>query len=625
MSNLMTGLWTGVSGMTAAQNALNLTAHNIANIETEGFTRQQLLQIDTSYNMIGYNRNGSIMKEGIGTTAAAVRSLRNQFYDRTYRTEVGRESFYDSQYEVVNELEDLFGEMEGVEFQQSLEDIWGALEELSKEPESIVTRATLVNKANTFLLRATDIMDQLKKYQTDLNAHITEDVETINQLGKEIFDLNQKIISVESAGIETANDLRDQRNLALDKLASYMDISYSDTLNGGVQVYAEGSLFVSDLTVNKLGVREIENSTMIEPYWKHTRDPLYSREKLAATDAKSDIGKLRGLLLARGYESSNYTDIPAKPKEPAYPARTDFMVTDEDGNTTFNSTGYSEALDQYKIDYDDYELQLNKYNVAVDEYNRTVDTSIIMTVMSQFDMLIHGVVTSLNDMLSPNKTITVVNEDGTRSQIAVLDEENAPVGMDEDETMGEGLFNRKGVDRYTSVDVNVVTKDENGNEIIKQMTVRKYTQEDPKSNYSLFTLGEIEMNEEIINNYSKIELSENYNAGDFSYMGVVQDMINMWDEQFATISPNTLTKYTFKEYYAAMIGSLANDGESFKMMADNQKTMVDQIDGTRINYSGVSQDEELSNLMKYQYSYNAASRYFNVVNDMLDTLLSLFA
>lgn len=625
MSNLMTSMWTGVSGMTAAQNALNLTAHNIANIETKGYSRQQLLQVDAKYNTIGYNKMGRAYQSGIGTTAARVRSLRNQFYDQTYRVEVGRMGFYESLYEVVNEVEDLFGELEGVEFQTSIEDVWNALEELGKEPESIVTRSTFVNKCNAFLLRATDIMEQLKKYQIDINSQIEDGVAKVNELGETIKELNKRIVSIEAAGVESANDLRDQRNLALDELAKYVAIQYEEDFEGNVQVYVEGSLFVSDVKVNLLGTREIEGSTMVEPYWTNLKEPLYTHERLAATDAKSDIGQIRGFLLARGDSTANYTDIPIKPKEPSYPARTDFIANDDEGNSNFDAQGYADAIDKYNMDLTQYEIDYNKYLVELDKYNKTVDTSTIMTVMSQFDMLVHGIVTSINDILCPNKKITVVDDNGNHSEIYVLDEDKAPVGMDDDATKGEAIFNRKGVDRYTTVTVNVVTIDENGNSVVKPMEVRKYTEENKDSNYSLFTLGEIEMNSAILSDYSKIPLSENDNGGDFSYTGVVQDMITMWDKSFSTLSPNTLTTYTLKEFYSAMIGGLGNDGESFAMMAENQSSMVEQIDGTRFNFQGVAQDEELSNLVKYQYSYNAASRYFNVVNSMLDTLLSMFA
>lgn len=632
MGNLMTSMWTGVSGMTAAQSGLNATAHNMANINTKGYTRQQLLQVDTHYATVSYGKNGTAQKVGLGTYASSIRQLRNRYYDQTYRTELGRQGFYESQYNATLEIEDLFGETQGVAFQKSIDGIWTALEELSKEPESIVTRATFVTKCNEFITRSEDIMNQLKKYQIDMNTEIEDAVGKINDLGNTIYELNKKIISAEVGNTERANDLRDQRNNALDELAKYIDISYQEGDKGCITVYAEGSAFVSELSVNKMAVREIENSTMYEPYWISTGDAVINTSKITKIDSDSDIGYLKGLMIARGQSTANYADIPIKPEEPAYPAKTDYMITDATGNKVLDTDAYNAALTKYGEDYNVYKLDLNKYNVELDKYNLTVDTSVMMTSMAQFDQLIHGIVTSINDILSPNKTISVMAPDGTISQMKVLDEENAPVGMDDESTMGEALFNRKGVERYITVEVDVVNTDEDGNIVYNadgtvsttKKTVRKYNEENKSSNYSLFTLGEIEINDKILKDYSKLPLSENANGGDFSYTGVVQDLIDMWGKDFTTLSPNTLTKYNFKDYYTALNGDIGNRGDTFKTMTESQQTTVDQIEYSRQNYAGVAQDEELSNLIKYQYSYNAASRYFNVVNGMLENILALF-
>lgn len=632
MGNLMTSMWTGVSGMTAAQSGLNATAHNMANINTKGYTRQQLLQVDTHYATVSYGKNGTAQKVGLGTYASSIRQLRNRYYDQTYRTELGRQGFYESQYNATLEIEDLFGETQGVAFQKSIDGIWTALEELSKEPESIVTRATFVTKCNEFITRSEDIMNQLKKYQIDMNTEIEDTVGKINDLGNTIYELNKKIISAEVGNTERANDLRDQRNNALDELAKYIDISYQEGDKGCITVYAEGSAFVSELSVNKMAVREIENSTMYEPYWISTGDAVINTSKITKIDSDSDIGYLKGLMIARGQSTANYADIPIKPEEPAYPAKTDYMITDATGNKVLDTDAYNAALTKYGEDYNVYKLDLNKYNVELDKYNLTVDTSVMMTSMAQFDQLIHGIVTSINDILSPNKTISVMAPDGTISQMKVLDEENAPVGMDDESTMGEALFNRKGVERYITVEVDVVNTDEDGNIVYNadgtvsttKKTVRKYNEENKSSNYSLFTLGEIEINDKILKDYSKLPLSENANGGDFSYTGVVQDLIDMWGKDFTTLSPNTLTKYNFKDYYTALNGDIGNRGDTFKTMTESQQTTVDQIEYSRQNYAGVAQDEELSNLIKYQYSYNAASRYFNVVNGMLENILALF-
>ena len=102
---------------------------------------------------------------------------------------------------------------------------------------------------------------------------------------------------------------------------------------------------------------------------------------------------------------------------------------------------------------------------------------------------------------------------------------------------------------------------------------------------------------------------------------MVVDLAGMWDETFAKIAPGTMTEYSFQDYYTAMINDIGNVGFTMNMMMESQETMVGSIQDMRENYMGVSQDEELSFLMKAQNAYNASSRFFNVINEMMETLV----
>ena len=107
-----------------------------------------------------------------------------------------------------------------------------------------------------------------------------------------------------------------------------------------------------------------------------------------------------------------------------------------------------------------------------------------MTVQAQFDQLIHGIVTLINDTLCPNKEVTLA--DG--SKIMILDVENAPVGVDSMGTMGEGLFTRKSMARYTEEqDIDIQIINEAGEIEITSIKARIFNEENPNDNYSLYT------------------------------------------------------------------------------------------------------------------------------------------
>lgn len=573
------GLYIGASGLNVSQSALNVTAHNLANVDTKGFSRQQAVIADFKYLTIGESYASS-MQAGLGTKFAEVRQIRDIFLDRAYRQEIGRKAFYESQYQAVSEIQGLFGELEGVQFQNTLKDLWVTLQEVAKEPDNIVKRASLVQTSVSFIERAENIYNQLCDYQVNLNTQIKNQVNRINEIGEEIKVLNKKISLYESNGLENANDLRDQRNLLLDELGEIAEITYSEDKNGVVTVNLEGMPFVTeDMVYRMTTVPVSEGSQMLKPVWESFNNmDVFNLDRPPSSEDNTDIGSLKGLLVARGGKQANYTDL----------------------------------------------------NISSGDYTRSIYPSVVMSVQAQFDQLVHGIVTMINDTLSPNKEVTLSSDTqvtigsnkvtlAAGTKIQILDEENAPVSMDSSGTMGEVLFTRKSMnDRYTDVqDIEILDKD--GNPIT--VKARILLEEDPNDRYSLFTIGEIQVNSKILLNNSLLPLSKNDGTGAID-LETAQKLVSNWQEPFAALSPDTLTTYNFDDYYTAFISEIANRGEKINNISESQASMVTSIDNQRSNVAGVSSDEELTNLIKYQHSYNAAARYINVVNEMLEHIIN---
>ncbi|MBR6642597.1 MAG: flagellar hook-associated protein FlgK [Lachnospiraceae bacterium] len=586
---LMGSLYTGVSGLQVSQRGLNTTAHNLSNMETEGYVRQQTLQTDSFYSNIGMTHI-SYMQVGHGAAAAAITQVRDLFLDKAYRQELGRQKFYEAQYECATEMEEILGETEGVAFQDSVEGLWVAMQELCKEPDNIVTRSSFIQTAVSFIERAETVYTQIKDYQLSLNSNIRNTVNRINEIADEIHRLNGEIQKYEASKMEHANDYRDARNLLLDELGGIADISYKEHANGVVTVQLENQQLVSEDLVYHMDTRLLENDTgMIEPYWPSFGDvPVFNFDPLPSSEANTDIGTLKGLLLVRGDKVGKHTDIPVEPDKADY--------TDE--------TGY--------FYQDDYDEAYKKYEEEVRTFNMEIEASAIVCVQAEFDRLIHGIVTTINDLLCPNKE--VLTADGEK--IYIFDEENAPVGMDANFTPGEALFNRKSMERYEKTTAMIEVDG-----IFQEVEVWKYNEEDPSNNYSLFTLGEIEVNANIMKDPSLIPLSSNDRTGDYA-VEICEKMLTEWQEPFSTLTPNEYKEHNFNEYYTEMIGALATRGEKFKNIYQGQETLVNSVDTQRLSVTAVSSDEELTNMIRFQQAYNASARYINVVSQMLEHLLN---
>ncbi|MCR5332207.1 MAG: flagellar hook-associated protein FlgK [Lachnospiraceae bacterium] len=614
--SLFGALSVGTSGLKISQRGLNVVAHNLANVDTDGFVRQQTVLDTSTFVKVGQNAISPMMV-GLGVDTETVRQVRDIFLDRTYRQEVGRQGYYEAQRDAVDEIENLFGELQGVAFQDDLNDFWVALQELSKEPDSRVAQATLVETSISFIERAEKIYEQLKKYQLDLNTQIQQKVNRINEIGEEVNELNHKIAFYEANKVENANDLRDKRNALLDELGGMVKITYNEIPSGKILVNVEDTQFVSEDMCFHMGTMTMsqymekhnteapldEAAGILLVTWPHLGDAeVFDWSRVPSTPANTDIGSLKGAIQARGTAIGKYVNIPIEPK------MEDFY--EEDG--TFKEEEYKLAMDQFEID--------------TEEYNLHIDSSIMMRTQSQFDQLIHGIITTMNDALCPNKEVmvaagtTITREDGTTytfeedTLIKVFDEENAPVGVDADATPGVELFSRKTVSRYT--DAQDIT--------LADGTVlegaRIYNWEDASDNYTLYTLGEVEINPEIINNKSKLPIISNNGSGDYD-MVMVDKLLSQWQAPFATLSPNDLTYNNFNSYYTAFTGAIANRGDEFDTLAKTQEDMVNEVQDKRVGIMGVSSDEELTNLIKFQHAYNASARYINVIDEMLEHII----
>ncbi|MDD6400003.1 MAG: flagellar hook-associated protein FlgK [Lachnospiraceae bacterium] len=600
MGGTMGRLSIGVTALQTNQFAMNTTAHNLMNTQTDGYSRQQVMLTDRTYKSL--NRDGVyVNRAGLGVITAEIKQVRDSFADAAYRTESGRMNYYKAQYETVSEVETYYGELEGKDFNTTMNNLWLSLQELQKESNSIVTRSSFIATAQTFLDRVKEIRTNLITYQRNLNVEIKEQVSRINELSKTILDLNTSILDIEAGGVESANDYRDARNHALDELSGLVNTEVIYNVDGTAEVYVEGRCIVTKGKTYELETVKVcdndyyvdkydfttDSTDFLMPVWKDDQSALFNIEKIPSTETDTDIGSLKGLMMARGYFVSNYSDVPEKPEKPL-------------AENFANDAEYQQAMIKFEQDLNDYVDKLDYFNKYVEPYTVT-------NLMSQFDVLVHAMVAGMNDILCPNKEVRL--KDG--STIKILDEEKAGIGMGKNNDIsGTELFVRSSVPRYTEKTVTL----EDGT----TQTVKVYNEENPEDYYSLYSAGNININEKLMQNPSLLPLSRESGA---EAQEVVDAMLELWNVKFATVSPNSLVECNFMDYYAGMLDDLSDRGYTYNSMAKTQEQSVTDIDALRQQVVGVSSDEELSSLIKFQHAYNASSRYITAVSEMIEQLI----
>ena len=198
MANGFGSFYVGNSGLMSAQNALNVTANNLANVDTKGYVRQQVVFSDKHYNTFQSETIGvNVQQNGLGVSIGDVVHARDIFLDKAYRQENGRQSFYEACYSTVSQVEDLFQELNGEEFKQSISDLNTAFQELAKGPGDAVNQNLVIQKSELFVARTVALYSDLQDYQDNMNEQIKEAIERINEIGNRVYALNLDIQKVE--------------------------------------------------------------------------------------------------------------------------------------------------------------------------------------------------------------------------------------------------------------------------------------------------------------------------------------------------------------------------------------------------------------------------------------------
>lgn len=564
MANGFGSLYVGASGLQNAQNAINTTANNLANVDTKGYVRQQVRYADKNYTILKDSRaNVNMQQSGLGVSIGDVVHARDIFLDKTYRQETGRMSFYSARYETATYVEDLMQELNGQQFKQSVSDLWQAFQEVSTKPADSTNQNLVLQKADLLVSRTQKLYSDLQNYQSNINNQIKDDVDRVNTIGNRIYELNLQIQRVEAGGTETAMTLRDERDSLLDELGNYGRIEVTEDATGFVYVDMEGVRFVDENRCYNMGLKAADGTGFYTPYWPQQSDvekgqyvPVFRLSGEISSEMNTDIGSIKSKLLVRG---------------DAYGRREDMASEKSYGN---------------------------------------IEGCTLMEVEAELDVLFSNIVRSMNDIYCPNTETTsaFTSTDGVTypAGTKILDEENCARGVD-GEIPPRELFTRIGIDRYTKV----TGKD--------GKTYYVYNEEDPDVSSTRYAIGTITVNSDLKRQITLMPAYKKDGSVDYE-MGA--KLAAAWEVKDMKLNPYDQKPCTFEEYYDKMVDQLGIEGNTYKSVTETLSGAVSSVDSKRQQVSGVSSDEELSNMIKFQSAYNAASRFMNVISEMTETIVT---
>lgn len=237
----------GKSGLNVSKKALEVTGHNLSNVNTEGFSRQRVMQSSAIPVSVG----GFV--QGTGVKVDGVRRFNDEFIDKRLGNALSSNKFYEARTENMEQIENIFNELDSDGLNQVINKFFNSFRELANQPENETIRSVVRDNANLVIKDFRRIRGTLDTQAGNIDRKIQNSVAEVNQLLRHVADLNGKITSIESAQGETG-DLRDQRDIALRNLSENFKIhTYVDEKNRFI-VTAQGiGTLVTGLHVQELG------------------------------------------------------------------------------------------------------------------------------------------------------------------------------------------------------------------------------------------------------------------------------------------------------------------------------------------------------------------------------------
>ena len=547
MESTFFGINISTSGLFAARRGLHVVSHNIANTKTEGYSRQRV----DSYQRPPFKLPSGKGSIGTGTESNFVIQIRSDFLDIRTRTENTVLGEWEVKEGLLDNIDTIFNEPSDSSLNTSMNEFFRSLKELNTNPQDLSVRALVRQKGIAFIKNCALVHNSLVKLQNDIDFNIRQKIGIINEYAEEIAKLNNNIYSNELDG-SMANDLRDQRNLILDKLSKIVNINYYEDEQNKFHVQITGQPLVSHIFTDKLVIKDRID----------IKNP-YDLPRLADIEFES-----KSTFKALGGEIKGYIDMR--------------------DNIDANNKGIPFYIDQISEFTDRLISELNRINMTGFGLRGT-DKIMLFTEnnMSTADYEAYLMQRGFNGKAPLDVTDYVLK--GTDSKLQ--DQENYDIisGNIKDILYNNPQYKSKSIrllsdGRYYIVD-RIPTN---------SITISKDVDRDlSKIAASSVAAGELPGNGENALRFRNIRNNR------FMY---------------ATGSPD--------DFMQSMISSIGVDANQAKYITSAEKNILTDLDIKRQSLMGVSEDEEVADMIRYQHAFSANARMVTTFDEMLDVIIN---
>ncbi|MCQ2519422.1 MAG: flagellar hook-associated protein FlgK [Lachnospiraceae bacterium] len=624
------GLNISYTGLTAANAGLNTVSNNISNAETEGYSRQSATQ-EANLALRTFTTYGCA---GAGVDTIAIERLHDDFYDTKYwdNHEKLGENTIKSYY--MESLENYFVDDERTAgFNTTLDLMYNALEELSKDAGSSSTKSQFVHYAQSLCDYFNTISNQLSELQKDINMEIKDTVSQINSIAEQVATLNKQINVIELTGSH-ANELRDKRALLIDQLSEYVSVDVKETpIVDTVNNYDTGAnRYMVTIAGGQILVDTNEYNN-IECVQREVYETVNQSDAVGLYELKWDNGanfnlystmtggKLQGLIELRdGNNTEHFTGKVSKVdlENNRVEIKVSYDYLKDLDKCTLSSTGGKIALGNEMFYYSDWEYKMDAdgnctYTFQLDEtygvnhlsnsrldkvaqVGRSVDYQGIPYYQEQLNEFVRLFAKNFNKILLQDGA---VDSYGNAGQILFAG--NTALG-------GQFDFD----DYYKDGSKVCYSKD------------RDDTDDQPfYDTYYLLTAANFAINKEVSDDPQKLATRTGLTDGE-SKADIVFELLELKHDSTKLVSDTGTMGFrggSTSEFLQSLLSDVALNSSRAKSGKTYYNTMGNTINNQRISISGVDSDEEAISLVRYQNNYNLASKMIQTFTEIYDRLI----
>ncbi len=612
MGSSFFGLHIGQTGLYAYQAALDTTAHNISNSETNGYTRQVMsqkagkaLRMNSTYGMAG-----------TGVSVTGVTQLRDEYYDVKYRKNNTILGEYSNKAHYMTEIENYFNEVSVEGFTTTFNSMHNSLQELANNSSSLTIRSQVINYGKSLSDYFNSLSENLKNIQDECNFEVKNMVDKINSTSQQIAALTKQINTLEVSG-GTANDLRDQRALLVDELSQLSSVSVTEKVVGagiGVTSYVikiDGQTLVDGGNYSTLQViprEKKQNQNDIDGLY----DVAWDNGQSFNLGSSNLGGSLKALYEIRdGNNRNNLRGTVSADAGESYVTVRDTTINEverlnipESGIITIGNMDYAYA--GFEINMDEgtgefiytFELEEPLGTEVIDTeaaVGKSINNKGIPYYMDQMNMFIRTYAKAFNETHRTGRDLN--NNPGT-DFFSATDKINGR----------EYIFGPLAEsDDYYYYDFNTFK----AGSLLEEVPADRPLY----GSYYFMTADNFTISSQLMNDPSRLAAATDVVNG-IDNNDVVEALIALKSDKtmFGQGEPGG--------FMNTLVADVGIDTKKANNLSISQENILRAINNQKLSVSGVDIDEEAMNLVRFQNAYNLSAKVISVMDEIYERLIT---